>query len=291
VRVQAPAKLNLLLAVLAREVSGYHQLETVFCRLELADELDVQPSAAGVQLTVEGPEPAPPEQNLAVRAARAFLERSGVAGGAAIRLVKRIPVGAGLGGGSSDAAATLLALNRLHDLPLQPTELLELGAALGSDVPFFLADTALALAWGRGERLLPLEPLPRMEVLLAVPPFAIPTAWAYDRWDAAGSPAPAGPRLHRAADFRTWTALTPHAANDFEAAVFPEQPRLPALKRALQASGAFLALLTGSGSALYGLFRTPGALREARLRLVPQFEDVAFLETRTDAGGRPDLLG
>lgn len=312
-RVLARAKLNLHLSILAREATGYHQLETLFCRLDLADELDVESGGRGVRLRVDGPDLGPAESNLAVRAAEAFLAHSGVAGGADIHLTKRIPVGGGLGGGSSDAAATLVALNTLHGEPLRPDELLELGAALGADVPFFVADEALALAWGRGERLLPLEALPRVHVLLAVPPFAISTADAYRLLDAAleargGSSereetgegrsggagsggAPPAPRLHRAGEYRTWTSLAPRAANDFEAALFPAYPALPALKDALQASGAFLSLMTGSGSAVFGLFRSLEQLRAAHERLRGRFPDSAFIETCTDAGEREDLLG
>lgn len=291
-RMLARAKLNLHLCILAREASGFHQLETIFCRLDLADELEVEAGGVGVRLQVAGPELGPPEQNLALRAAGAFLARAAIPTGATIALVKRIPAGAGLGGGSSDAAAVLLALNRLHGQPLHLDELMELGATLGSDVPFFVADVALALAWGRGERLLPLEALPRAHVLLAVPPFAISTPDAYRRVAAAGRGAHGPtPRLHRIAEYRSWTSFAPHASNDFEAILFPDHPRLPALKRALRESGAFLALMTGSGSAVFGLFREPDDLHAAHDRLRRQFDDIAFLETCTDAGERADLLG
>lgn len=289
--ILARAKLNLTLSVLAREASGYHQLETLFCRLELADELEVLTGGGGVQLTVDGPDLGPDAQNLVVRAAEAVLPRLG-AGGASIHLTKSIPVGAGLGGGSSDAAATLVALNRLHGEPLEPEELLEIGIGLGSDVPFFLADVPLALAWGRGERLLALESLTRANVLLAVPPFAVSTADAYRRLDAArAEELPPAPRLHRLAEYRTWTALAPRAANDFEDVVFRDYPLLPQIKRALRRAGAFLALMTGSGSAVFGVFRGPEALRAGHDRLRTEFPDVAFLETCTDGGEREDLLG
>ncbi len=290
-KLLARAKLNLHLCILAREASGYHQLETIFCRLDLADELDVEVGGVGVRLEVQGPELGPPEQNLALRAAEAFLARAELATGAFIRLDKRIPAGAGLGGGSSDAAAVLIALNQLHGNRLHVDELMELGAGLGSDVPFFVADTALALAWGRGERLLPLEALPRSQVLLAVPPFAIATPDAYRRLAAGRGTNPPAPRLHRPGEYRSWTSLAPHAVNDFEAILFPDHPQLPALKRALREAGAFLALMTGSGSAVFGLFRDADALHAAHDRLRRQFSDVAFLETCTDGGEREDLLG
>jgi 4-diphosphocytidyl-2-C-methyl-D-erythritol kinase len=292
VRILARAKLNLHLGILAREDSGWHQIETIFCRLELADELDIHTGDAGVRLTLDGPDLGPPDRNLAVRAAHAFLGAAGVAGGVDIHLVKRIPAGAGLGGGSSDAAATLLALNQLHGEPLDPEALLELGAALGSDVPFFVADTALALAWGRGERLLPLDALPRAQVLLAIPPFRISTPDAYRRLDDAahGQVGPA-PRLHRGGDYQTWSSFALGASNVFEDVLFPHYPQLARLKAALRAAGAFLALMTGSGSAVFGLFPDADALHAAHDRLRAAFGDVSFIETCTDGGERADLLG
>ena len=291
-RLLARAKLNLHLCILAPEASGFHQLETIFCRLDLADELEVEAGGEGVRLELQGPELGPPEQNLALRAAEAFLARTRIATGATVRLVKRIPAGAGLGGGSSDAAAVLLALNRLHGDTLHADELMEVGASLGSDVPFFVSDVALALAWGRGERILPLDALPRANVLLAIPPFAISTPDAYRRLAAAGRGAhgPA-PRLHRIAQYRSWTSFAPHASNDFEAILFPDHPQLPGLKRTLREAGAFLALMTGSGSAVFGLFRDADALHAAHDRLRSAFPDVAFVETCTDGGEREDLLG
>ncbi len=292
-RVLARAKLNLHLRLLAREQAGYHQLETLFCRLDLADELEIEAGGEGVRLSVVGPELGPPEQNLALRAAEAFQERAAIRTGASIHLVKRIPAGAGLGGGSSDAAATLLALNYLYGEPLDPGELAQVGVALGSDIPFFLADTALALAWGRGERLLALAALPRAHVLLAVPPFAISTADAYGRWDGARGAEPAAPprpRVHDPADYRTWTALAARAANDFEDVLFSDYPLLPELKLALH-TDAVLAALTGSGSAVFGIFPSEPALHAAHDRLRRAFPEVTLIETATDAGEREDLLG
>lgn len=152
-QLRAPAKLNLHLAVLARETSGYHQIETVFCALELADRLEVRRAGAGIVLEVDGADLGPSEENLAHRAARTFYEAAAIAPEAEIRLEKHIPVGAGLGGGSSDAAAAMRALNMLHGTPLDEAALLQAAATLGSDVPFFLSGGPLALAWGRGERI------------------------------------------------------------------------------------------------------------------------------------------
>src|SRR5207253_9684882 len=170
VRITAHAKLNLLLRILAREASsGYHQIETAFTLLELADELVVTRAGSGIALTVHGPDLGPPEANLAVRAARAVLEATADKFGVTIELTKRIPVRAGLGGGSSDAAATLHAVNALAGDIVPRPERLHFAARLGADVAFFASGAPAAVAWGRGERLLRLTPPPAAPVLVAVP--------------------------------------------------------------------------------------------------------------------------
>ncbi len=182
VRITAPAKVNLRLRVLAREASGYHSLETVFCAISLADTLTVRRSEPGIRLIVEGAvDTGPPERNLVVRAAERMEQELGSGLGVEIHLHKQIPAAAGLGGGSSDAAACLRALNALLGEPIAPERLLQMGAELGSDVPFFLCGSPLALAWGRGERLLPLPPLPERCVLVAYPGEPISTADAFAR--------------------------------------------------------------------------------------------------------------
>src|SRR5881296_3649604 len=176
VRIAAHAKINLFLRILARESSGFHQIETAFALLELADELHVRRTDSGVTLEVNGPDLGPADENLAVRAARAVLDATGNRFGVAITLTKRIPVRAGLGGGSSDAAATLHAVNALAGDAVPRHELLHFAARLGADVPFFASGAPLAVAWGRGERLFRLAPLPAAPVLIAVPKIAIATA-------------------------------------------------------------------------------------------------------------------
>src|SRR5207245_8916284 len=188
VRIAAHAKVNLFLRILAREApSGYHQIETAFALLELADELVVSRTAdgGGVTLAVEGPDLGPVEDNLAVRAARVVLDATDRKFGVAIELTKRIPVRAGLGGGSSDAAAALHAVNALANGAVPRHELFQFGARLGSDVPFFVTGAPLALGWGRGERMLVLPPLPVAPALLVTPPVGVATAEAYGWVDAA----------------------------------------------------------------------------------------------------------
>jgi 4-diphosphocytidyl-2-C-methyl-D-erythritol kinase len=181
-RVAAQAKVNLRLRILAREESGFHQIETLFLRLALADQVRVRRTTGARSLDVHGADAAalgPVEGNLAWRAAVAYAEAGAWTGGFSIELEKSIPVGGGLGGGSADAAGVLRVMNAIAPHPLDVGTLLRLAATLGADVPFLVSDLAYALAWGRGERLLALAPPPVREVVLLVPPFAVNTAAAY----------------------------------------------------------------------------------------------------------------
>ncbi|MEX0893542.1 MAG: hypothetical protein WEB88_15355, partial [Gemmatimonadota bacterium] len=221
----------------------------------------------GIMLRVEGAELGAPEDNLAHRAATLWCQRAGVTPACAIHLVKRIPAGAGLGGGSSDAAAVLRALDRLAAAgrapggaaPLGPAELLRLAAALGSDVPFLLAGGPLALAWGRGERLLPLPALPPAAVVVAAPAAGMATAAAYARLAetrvaAASAPAAPEPVRLELVSLATWRGVAALAVNDFEPLVLAEVPAAARALEVLREAGAAPALLTGSGSAVFGVF-------------------------------------
>jgi 4-diphosphocytidyl-2-C-methyl-D-erythritol kinase len=290
--IQAPAKLNLFLHVLAREASGYHQLETLFCELELADELEIRVGGAGITLEVEGAELGPVGQNLAHRAALAYRDARGGMEAVQLRLRKRIPTGGGLGGGSSDAAAVLRSLDRLQPEPLGSERLLEIGAALGSDVPFFLCGSPLALAWGRGGRLLPLEALPAAEVLLAVPAQGVATADAFEaltksRGMGYGAPA----RVLRGDRIRGWDDVARLAHNDFEPVVFARMPELGEAKALLQRHGAAPALLTGSGATVFGVFRDAGRLEDAAEALAQALPALRLIRTRTAAPPRPLPFG
>lgn len=287
IRLLAPAKVNLRLKILAREETGYHQLETLFCALALADRLAVSREGTGIDLAVVGAELGPPEGNLVYRAAAAFFAAARIAPAVRIRLEKVIPAGAGLGGGSSDAAATLRALNALFYSPLEHSELLRIGARLGSDIPFFLCGSPLALAWGRGERLLPLPALPSLPALVIAPPFAISTAEAYG--ELARSRAARPPALEAGAlDLRSlssWQGIVPLAENDFEPPTYARYPELDRLKGVLRDGGATLALLSGSGSALFALFPGEGERARSRALLEERAPAVRVFETVTASIG------
>ncbi len=288
VKLLAPAKVNLFLRILAQERSGYHQLETLFCRLKFGDTLELERAARGIDLEVEGGEIGPPEENLAHRAARAFLEASGHPAGVRILLRKRVPVGAGLGGGSSDAGATLLGLAKLFPGAVAGEDLLDIAGSLGSDVPFFLTECPMAVAWGRGDRIRPLPTLPEAPVLLALPPLEIPTSWAYGRLAAerTENPPPMRPMLFSQESLSSWDRVAELAENDFEAVMFREHPSLERIRDAIADAGSFLTLLSGSGAAIFGLFRGPDTAGEARGTLEGMFPETRFVVTRTDARSR-----
>ena len=254
-RVEAQAKINLSLRILAQERSGYHQLETLFARIALADTVEIALDPTRRTIVVEGADVGPPHQNLADRAAERFVDAAGWTTGFHIRVIKRIPVGGGLGGGSADAGAVLRLLNALAPAPLAAETLLTLAVQLGADVPFLATEAPMALAWGRGERMLALPPLPSRELLLLVPPFGVGTAEAFG-WVAAeraGRPLTA-PAPMALADLQDWGPLTDRATNDFEPVVVAHHEAIGACLEALRRAGATIAQLSGSGSTVYGVF-------------------------------------
>lgn len=259
--VEAQAKLNLFLRVVAREADGHHQLETLFARIELADSVRVMTDTKVRELACTGIDAGPTERNLAYRAALAFIEAARWPSGFRIEVEKRIPVGGGLGGGSADAGAVLRALNALAPAPLGPEALATVAFRLGADVPFLATDAALALAWGRGERLLALRSLPAREVLLCLPPFGVETKAAFG-WFAA-APRDAGlhaPRALSIDDLDRWDAVSRLAGNDLEEPVIARHGEIAGCRDALASAGARIARMSGSGSTVFGVFdRRPAA--------------------------------
>lgn len=246
----APAKINLWLRVFAGDASGYHPLDTLFCAVDLCDRLDIG-IAEGIHLEVNGADLGPVESNLAYRAAHEYFLTLGRPPRISIKLHKNIPAGAGLGGGSSDAAAVLRALQQLHHDALPQADLLALAARLGSDVPFFLCDSPLARAHGRGELLEPLPPLPARSVLLVIPDFAIATRDAYRWLDESGALQPPAEQWPGPRD---WQEVEKRAINSFETVLFERYPLLHEVCGELRRAGAAVALVSGSGSALFGVF-------------------------------------
>lgn len=257
ITVAAHAKVNLFLRVLAKESSGYHSIETLFTLLELHDDLIVERIPQGIELTVEGADTGPAEQNLAYRAAQMVLAATGNRFGVRIALTKRIPVQAGLGGGSSDGAAALAAVNRLAGDAVPRHELLQFATKLGSDVAFFASGAAFALAWGRGERLFRLTAPKPAPVLLAVPPYGISTRLAYEMVDAArATDSPRGGVVLDGAAFDTWGGIARLGGNDFESVVFAREPALRELFERVAETRPLLVRLSGSGSAIIAIYKS-----------------------------------
>jgi 4-diphosphocytidyl-2-C-methyl-D-erythritol kinase len=252
-RVRALAKINLDLRVLGTRPDGYHELRTIFQTISLADTLDLSFTPAR-RTTIDLACELDIADNLVVRAARLALDAMRKTGRLEMRLAKRIPMGAGLGGGSSDAAAVLLALPALAGKPLDFATLLELAQQLGSDVAFFLTGGA-AVGIGRGTELFPLPDGPVRHGIVIAPGIHVSTAGAYRRLS---------PRLttesqqNKIFSFQAqvWDRGREPAANDFESVVFEEHRRLAVLKKRLLKEGAETAMMTGSGSAVFGLFPT-----------------------------------
>jgi 4-diphosphocytidyl-2-C-methyl-D-erythritol kinase len=296
VRVPAYAKVNLRLDVLGRRADGYHELRTIFQAISLHDVLMLEKMPEpGIDLRIAGnPQLAgePGKDNLVYRALEELGREIGMQHGVRAALTKRIPVGRGLGGGSSDAAAALVGLLRLTGKRIPAARLLEIASALGADVSFFLHG-GRALGIGRGSEIYPLPDAPRREVLVISPhEIAVPTKDAY-RWLSEELTNGEDPTKLMRFCALCWSPQGGALSNDFEAAVFPRYPRLAAIKRELLQQGAAEASLAGSGSAVFGVYQHPAKARRAA-RAFP--EDQVFLcstlsraEYRRKMGGR-DLV-
>ncbi len=285
-RVQAQAKINLMLRIGPADGSGYHRLLTLFQRIDLADEVVVH--VGGAARTIDSAGPSLPAggfgaagDNLAFRAAVAYSQRAPWVRGFSIELTKHVPAGGGLGGGSADAGGVLRALEALAPAPLGPATLSMIARELGSDVPFLAGEHPLAIGRGRGDRVAGLDPLPPREVLLALPDFGISTVEAYRLLDAGGggtyAPVPPDDEPVEMAGVGAWQDIAGASVNDFEAVLEPRYPKLRLLREAFDAAGARIARLSGSGSTVFALFDGP-APDAGRLTI-----DALVVATRTSS--------
>src|SRR5579875_257858 len=274
IRVNAFAKVNLRLQVLGKLPDGYHELRTIFQSISLHDTLELRfSSSRGISLELVNSDLPANSENLDWRALRALKRELQITKGIHARLIKRIPVARGLGGGSSDAAAALVGLQRLARRELPLPRLLEIASSLGADVPFFLFG-GRALGVKRGDEIYPLPDLPTRRVVVVSPrAISVNTSDAYSwlsRW------LTTQPSTNRIWSFCAlcWSRQDKGLANDFEAVVFRRHPRLNQIKRGLLQVGAAEAALAGSGSAVFGIFRNPAQARRA-VRAFP--EDQIFI--------------
>ena len=269
--VHAPAKINLILRILDRRPDGYHNLWSVMHTVGLTDEvrIKVASSLPGIRLTCDTDELSSDQTNLVSKAAAAVLDHARLSVGVDLDLRKRIPMGAGLGGGSSDAAATILGLNQLLRLGWSTAKMAEVGQALGSDVAFFLF-APCAIVCGRGETVRPVTVEGSRWIVLVKPAFGVETQWAYQQLAAVRTAVRPLSEQHAAMDRRnrfTWSDLTAAAENDFEAPVFAKHPLLRHIRRTLLDLGARIALLSGSGATVFGMFDEESAASRAGAHL------------------------
>ena len=275
-KVFSPAKINLYLRILGKRPDGYHELETVMLLLQFGDEITLQLSTTGLTLECDHPDLPTDDSNIALRAAKLLAEHSGVDHGARIILRKRTPLAAGLGGGSSNAAAVLTGLNRLWNLNVSGEELHGLAARLGSDVNFFLGQGA-ALCHGRGERIEPVACNFVGTILLVNPGFGISTKWAYEHWAQTAAESrltgkfPEVSLLLRALAEGDLAGVTQCLFNSLEVPSIRKFPVLGLIKKTMCEDGAAGALMSGSGATVFGLFANKGDAEQSARRIREQF--------------------
>jgi 4-diphosphocytidyl-2-C-methyl-D-erythritol kinase len=255
----APAKLNISLRVFGKRADGYHNIRTVMVPVSLYDEVTVEEAESGIRVESDDPSVPTDGGNTCHRAAALFMEWAGAPKGVGIRLRKRIPMEAGLGGGSSDAAATLKGMMALTGRIPPPEVLVGMALRVGADVPFFTLGGP-AVAEGIGERLTPVEWGVPFFTLIVKPPFGLSTREGYARLRRGTGDNPPDALVP---SFRDWGELVPAVSNDFEAAWGNARPEIGEIKRELLSAGALAAGLSGSGSAVFGLFGGAKAARDA----------------------------
>lgn len=268
ITVLAQAKINLYLDIVGTRKDGYHLLETIMQSVDLSDIVEVSPAREGISVSCSNPEIPQDSGNICHKAAKLFLERFGGNSGANIRIEKRIPHGAGLGGGSADAAAVLFAMNELNGLPALSDELSALAAEIGADVPFCLTG-GTAVCRGIGEKIEPLSPLPERFYLVIKPNFGCPTKEAYMRYDSA----PLASKNALKAFCNAGLRYHEHLYNIFEEIY--KDPQISEIKSKLLETGALGALLTGSGSAVFGVYETAQKAASAARAFPEMFTAVA----------------
>jgi 4-diphosphocytidyl-2-C-methyl-D-erythritol kinase len=279
----SPCKVNFLLNILRKRADGFHELETLFHPVALTDKLAFKKAASGIRLTCNNSSLPTDSGNLVYRAAENFLKTASISDGVQIHLEKRVPLAAGLGGGSSNAAHTLLGLNELFGKPLPAGQLGSLAAALGSDVNFFL-QRGPAIGVGRGEQIQALEPfasLAGVHILLIHPGFGISTGWAYQ--NLARFPEVLNGRSGRVSELvkalreGSLEAASSHFYNSLEAPALEKFPILAMFQEFLRANGATVALMSGSGSTTFALTKNRAVAEELSEKFKVRFGQYSWM--------------
>ena len=264
IKFKTPAKINLGLHIHGKREDGFHELETIFQMVSLYDDVELELLSSGIKLECDSPGVPTDDTNLAYKAANLLRQSYQVEDkGVSIRLKKNIPFGAGLGGGSGNAAGVLMGLNHLWDLKIEREKLSELAAELGSDVPFFLTSPC-ALGMGRGEKLKALKPCAKFQVLLVFPGFPVATSWVYQNLKLKLTKRENNISiLRKNLSLSDITSLGSQLYNDLEPLVIQRFPEVQVVKDELGAWGALGVLLSGSGSTVFGIFDDPDKARVA----------------------------
>lgn len=260
--LESPAKVNLRIEILKKREDGYHEIETILQKISLHDTLHFSlKKEKGVTITTDHPSLSVGKDNLAYKAVESMLKVSGYKGGVHIQIEKRIPLGAGLGGGSSNAATTLKALNQLLELRVSKKRLMELGLQIGADVPFFFLEGA-AMGSGIGERLKKIE-LPALWFVLIYPNFEVSTRWAYQNFVLTNQ------RIHFNLQkfIKTPEGISRILLNHLEEVVSKKYPQIDIMKKILCSGGAMGTLMTGSGPTVFGIFPEEKGVTEAYGRI------------------------
>ena len=282
-KIRAPAKINLSLRVVGKRRDGYHLLDTIMVPVSLYDEIEIRKiSAAGgkkvvdrlIKVTCDHPLVPRGDENIAYKAALLLMRRAGSEQAVHVHIRKRIPVGAGLGGGSSDAAATLIGLNRLLKLRLSAAKLEKIARSVGADVPFFIRARP-ARARGIGERLQPIRKLTRFWVVIVYPGFAVSTAWVFKSFSSTLTKPPLNTSI--LSSLKSLEKLAGLLHNDLESVTLKRYPRLRLIKARLLHEGAVGGLMSGSGSSVFGVFASQRQAARALRRLRKEEGNKAFL--------------
>lgn len=274
--IQSPAKINLFLRVTSRRPDGYHELISLFCALDLHDRLSFKKTPGSLKFSCDSPRLPTDASNLAHRAALLFYQRTGLPQGMTIHLEKRTPVGAGLGGGSSNAATVLKTLNHIYQYPVSKADMAALALSIGADVPFFLSPQP-AIATGIGDILAPFPGLAPYVALIIYPKIEVSTKWVYQNLDLG---------LTNCKKTLKYTLLKQegfrpdrHLCNDLETVTAKRYPQIAEIKQQLVENKALGALMSGSGSAVFGLFKTLAQAEETKRILDKRLAYDSFVTT------------
>jgi len=278
--LKAPAKINLFLKVLNRRPDGYHELESVMQKIGIFDILHFSRQEESISLSSPGGEVPEGPENLVYRAAEAFFSATGIKAGVLITLEKNIPVGAGLGGGSSDAAAVLQGLNKLFSVNLKLNRLADIGLQLGADVPFFVYDYSCALATGIGECLRKVEPIKDYWIVLVNPGFTLSTKWVYENFPltSCSNPYILARGRNRSSNYHIYShGLVEELGNDLEAVSVSRYPEIGDIKKEMKKAGAVAALMSGSGPTVFGLFSGKEEAHKSFMQFAAKYGSRVFL--------------